>query len=184
MVANILATYRQSTMAERQQESGWYAAAHLFCQEVAESTGGRTTVRQVAGIVAAISPRLSWAKNMEYARLVVETGTAPLMFGNLRKAQRIAEGADPDLVLGGRKVRSFFDNILYPGTSDTVTIDRHAVDIAFGVAGNDESRKVLAHAGVYDTVSDAYRAVGRTLGIRPLQVQAITWVTHRRIKRG
>jgi hypothetical protein len=85
-------------------------------------------------------------------------------------------------VLGGRKVRSFFSNILEPDRSGAVTVDRHAVSVVFGFSLSDAQVKILERSGTYLLVASAYRAAARRLGVSPCQCQAVTWTVWRRLK--
>jgi hypothetical protein len=98
----------------------------------------------------------------------------------LRKADAIAAGADPLDVLGGRKVRSFYRNIV--GHTGHVTVDRHAVAIVAGRPLTDREGKVLERIGPYTYVAGAYRAAARRLGVAPTELQAVTWLVWRRLK--
>ena len=83
-------------------------------------------------------------------------------------------------MLGGRKVRSFYRNIL--GIDSAVTVDRHAVAIVYGRPLSDREIKLLERAGAYTVIASAYRAAARRLGIAPSTLQAVTWLAWRRLK--
>lgn len=155
----------------------WYSAAHTFCVGLAERYG--VSVDQAAGIVAALSPRVEWGLNMRLADELVRTGACKGLSGNVRKAQRILAGEAPLSVLGGNKVRSFYDNIARPDTSATVTIDRHAIDALLGTVGDDVSRKVLERVGVYEQASGIYRRAAALRSVPAHVMQAVCWVVWR-----
>ena len=110
-------------------------------------------------------------------------GAFPL---NIKKAQQIADGLAPFDVLGGNKVRSFFDNIAYPRTSLEVTIDRHALAVASGALWNDEElekvSRVLSNRTRYGFFAEAYCVAANESGVDRLTMQATTWITWRRLK--
>jgi hypothetical protein len=98
------------------------------------------------------------------------------------KALEIYDGADWRRVLKGPKERSFADNISNPKRSQAVTVDRHAVKVALGsIADRDKygPEMIIQRAGVYETISQAYRDAAKELGMLPLELQAITWLAER-----
>lgn len=188
MTRNLLDTIDHVVDGEWDSGLTWYSGrAAQVCADIisAARAGGRAiTFRQAAGILAALSPGTSWDDNCDGAIELAATGAGFYRQSddNNAKALAILNGAEPLTVLGGRKVRSFFANILNPHTSGAVTIDRHALAILFGRPLSERELKVLARRGVYTVAAGIYRAVARIYGIRPLQLQAITWVAWRRLK--
>lgn len=187
LTRNVLNVYRRAGDEAHTYGDEWYQTAHTFGVGLAERYD--LTVRNAIGVIAALSPSCGWERNLMLADMMVRTGDCTHMYGNaIEKARSILDGADPLDILGGDKVRSFFDNILNPVDSLAVTIDRHAFDAAVARIGNDKSRKVLAHGGrmipdvqgervtgVYRTLADAYRSAARIVGGRPHEVQAVVW---------
>ena len=187
LTRRIVACYRRASADAHAYGDEWYSAAFTFSTGLSERYG--ITVRQAVGVVAALSPSCAWDRNMLLADELLRTGDCSHMYGDaIRKARRIAAGEDPLDVLGGDKVRSFFHNILEWQTSEHVTVDRHAFDIAMGRETSDRERKVLETGGrrvadvcgehttgSYQLLADAYRSAARILGVRPHQVQAVTW---------
>lgn len=175
-VENIVTVARQATAAEIEAGATWYEDAHRIAREIAPS------VEVGAGVIAALSPRMPWDRNVALARKALTEGRASGSLGaNVRKADAILSGDHPLTVLGGDKVVSFFRNIVDP-SGDDVTIDRHAFDIAAGRSTDDKTRGALSRKGVYEAHVEAYREAGRRLGLTGAQVQAITWVVWRRKK--
>jgi len=185
---NIRKVYATATPEEITAGLAWYNVAHLFCIGLAEEYD--TDLDTAAGVVAAISPRLSWNLNLAYAERIFATGDAPLLGLSKGKALAILGGQTVGSVLqapkgkptSGQKVRAFYDNIRFTDDSTAVTIDRHAYDIAAGLEGSDATRKVLDRVGVYEEVANLYREVAAELDILPHQLQAITWIAWRRAK--
>ena len=170
----IVAMFRSANAEELAYGLTWYQDAHTFAAEVAQRHG--LTVRQVAGIIAALSPRTSWELNKVNAERLIATGDCPGLTLGRHRAQRIAfDAEDPADVLGGPKVRSFFDNLADPLNSEAVVIDRHAFDAVAGQVTNDHTRKQLDRKGEYQRVSDIYRSAAHVLGVQPHVVQAVVW---------
>ncbi len=182
-VDNILATYDGATKADIETGTYWYLDAHGIAKDIAHEH--RTTPAVVAGVIAALSPRLEWGANLNLAHRFIASGglqSGYLKVG-LAKAQRILDG-DPETIetiLGGPKVRAFYDNIATAGRSDRVTVDRHAIDIARGRHQTDMTRGSLT-VKQYEALADEYRTAARIIGggLFPAQLQAITWTAWRR----
>jgi hypothetical protein len=180
MVDRIDAIFAQATEAEVTQGLGWYYQAHSLADEIGRRAG--LDLEAGAGLMAALSPQCSWAENIARAWEAAETGAATGMGDQTRKAERILSDEDPGTVLGGRKVRSFYRNIVDPDQAGAVTVDRHAVSIVFGFSVDDRTVKVLERGGAYVLVASAYRTVARRHGMTPCQLQAVTWLVWRRLK--
>jgi len=177
-------TYLRASSETRTTGLGWYGVGHDLCRDMASTYG--VTTATAAGVVAAYSPQTGWADNIRLATTALEvaatTGRTDLIGGHTQdactKVSRILQGADPFTVLGGRKVRSFYPNLLYPHRSGPVTADRHFADMVFGRRGAAADR-VLELAGVYALITASCRTVARQLGLRPHDLQAIDWVQWR-----
>jgi hypothetical protein len=174
LVRNILAVYYRGTSAQYAQGMSWYQTAHDLALLV-----GKGDPVAGAGVIAALSANTGWGQNRKMAIALSETGEAKGLPLALRKAERILAGVNPELVLGnGRKTRSFFHNIAHPATSQAVTVDRHAYDIAVGQV-NGKDRRGLDVGKRYGIFEEAYREAAREVGILPSQLQAVTWVVWR-----
>jgi hypothetical protein len=170
--------YSLATDDEHSDGRQWYPAANAIARIVGDGLGIGT--EHGAGIVAALSPQCSWDENVVRALAFADGDSIGGLADGLRKAERIGAGEHPTAVLGGRKVRSFYANII--GNYNAVTVDRHAVAIVFGRPLSDREIKVLERPGPYSTIAAAYRSVARKLGIAPAELQAITWLAWRRLK--
>jgi hypothetical protein len=177
LAENILAVYRQANPAHQREGAVWYQTAHTFAVGLAKRYG--VSVEQAAGVIAALSPQLAWTLNERYADLICRTGDAPVLGRSKRNALAILDGANPLDVLRGPKTRAFFDNILRPDSSSVVTVDRFAHDIAVGEVFGERYRPTLERKGGYERIADAYRVAAESLGIPPLNLQAITWCAWR-----
>lgn len=180
LVKQIHAYYNLSTDQERVNGMNWYAKAYSDCAGLAHTYG--LPVNTVVGIVAALSPRNKWERNMVDAEQVIlhgEQATVCTFHANKTKAVRMINGEEPLDVLAGNKVRAFYNDILYHNTTPMVCVDSHAYAVATGY-GERIQVKVIPDDD-YALVSDAYTGLSQALCIRPCQLQAITWLTYRRI---
>lgn len=195
-VENIIDKYKQAKTEMVKGGHEWYSKAHDIANEL-----GKGNVHKGAGIIAALSPLSDWERNVSEAKELTKTGTvkSALLPANVEKARRIHEGEEPEKVLGGNKVKSFFHNISDPSNPHHVTIDRHAHDIAvgnpfIGAGGKGGVSKVanasgnkpmsedlgLSAMGRYKHFVHAYTTAAGELGVDiPHKVQATTWVQHR-----
>lgn len=191
---NITAAYRAASEQDRQDGREWYGRARVLAEEL-----DPRDIERAAAVIAVLSPRMHWHKNVELARYAYrhqcEDGMAcldvladwPGLKSNGRKALGILAGADPEDVVSGPKVRAFWRTICDPIDPRAVVVDRHALDVACGRVLDDETRgRILGRAGAYDTVCDLYRRAARILSkeygvsLSPAVVQATTWVYWRR----
>lgn len=189
MVRNIIDTVACATADEEHNGLTWYARAHAVAHDIGNRHGAN--VWQAAGVIAALSPQTPWHANIGYAVDAYANGADTIGHYDdaIRKADAIIGGAAPRNVLGGRKVRSFYVNIAEPTRHGRVTVDRHAVALAFygpdhghrWKSGPPVSPKLLERVGAYQYVAAAYRGAARVLGIAPHECQAIAWVTWRRL---
>lgn len=181
-VHNIMNKYKEASPEMVKGGHEWYERAHDVAAKV-----GKGDVEKGAGIIAALSPQTGWSRNVELSHRLVQTGHAEHTADNLQKAQRIQAGEHPMDVLGGHKVRSFYQNIADPSNPHPVTIDRHAHDIAVGIPFRGTSKATekagslgLSAIGRYQHFERSYKAASEQLGIEhPHKVQATTWVQHR-----
>ena len=180
-VDNILATFDSATSADIEIGKSWYLAANALAWEIDPMRPWNG-----AGVIAALSPRLRWDKNAAYARLAynlkgydisVVSNYIPTLGNSRNKALAMVNGAHVSEVLGkGLKTNAFWHNILNPYTSNEVTVDKHAFNIANGErTGYD----VVIKDKDYREIANLYREAARIAGIAPLHMQAITWVAWR-----
>lgn len=168
---NITRIYREASEMHKAEGLSWYEDAREFAATL------DSDVSRAAGVIAALSPMLSWTLNKKMAKAVYDGERRGCLSANIAKAVRIQGGESPLDVLSGNKVRSFYLNIMGIGGVETVTVDRHAISIYDGkptqrTIGNPE----------YRTIADAYVRAAKILSkesgrtILPCQVQAVTWV--------
>lgn len=104
---------------------------------------------------------------------------------NLVKANRIMEGEDVNDVLPRRtapKTNSFAANIADPGNSGPVTVDGRAHDIIADRLQPWKENRNIGSAALktgkptrYERMEQVYRTAADVAGIRPHEMQAVTW---------
>lgn len=186
-VKNILAVWAQATAEERIAGAEWYPRANAVCSHLA--TAHLRTLAEVCGVVAILSPRNRWERNLVDASLALAADGGPFVaatFGAQKaKAERLLSGEhqNPEDVLAiigaGPKTRAFFWCMHSPHSDQHVVIDGHAKNIAEG------RRRPLEESAVgrsaYPRLVAQYRDAAMLAGVSPVTLQATTWVTWRRI---
>lgn len=177
MVDRILVAWSESTDGQREQGAAWYGEACTVAATLAAQSGH--TVDAAAAVIAHLSPRTTWARNVSGATSLMLTGEAPGCMGaNVERARKALVSDDPIGTLGGPKTRSFALNIT--GDLDAVTVDVWALRVA---TGTDDTR-IINRKGGYDAVADAYREAARRAGVSPATMQATTWIVARNGRAG
>jgi len=186
---NILSVYNQADDVERASGMNWYANANNTAQFIADTH--ELPLRIVVGVIAALSPTNKWGRNIHDADHMCSTfvsggyveDTTPCTYKPMRdKAWSILTDMPEDdiamcSILNGPKITDFYMCIM---GHDTCVIDGHAWCIA-----NDDRRTMqevpFIGKKLRAELQDAYRVAGNAVGISAYQMQAITWVTWRRI---
>lgn len=98
----------------------WYTDARALVQGLAVVHQRRDET--VAGVIAALSQREQWRRNVRRADAALATGAATSgLRGSREKANRILAGEHPRDVLRGPKIRAFYRALL--GDDNAVVID-------------------------------------------------------------
>lgn len=175
---NIVRIYANASDFDMESGLHWYERTRAYCEHWALYFD--IPLPNVVGAYAVISPSLNKETNDKQLidMLIAHVGGLPFewlkvgVYGmrNKMKAKRCLEG---DLTaVGGDKVTRFYRNILGIGDDD-VTVDRWALRVAL----NDPT--IMDTQGMtkkqYEHVHAAYVAASETLGVKPLQCQAVTW---------
>jgi len=190
-VNNIKAVYLLATAQEKIDGANWYKSAHKIALNLADDYG--LTLQTVAGVMASLSPRNKWSRNVIDAENLIETFVRdPKSAVNIKvctfnknkeKALNILK-TDQDFytdsvrdILKGKKMIEFFNCIL--GVED-VCIDGHAYCI---FNGSRTSLKDVPSIGVKmrKEIKSDFKKAAAKFKISPAEMQAITWVAWRRI---
>ncbi len=189
--AKITAVYHLATTTDLLEGEAWYPTALRHAEALAAAHG--VTVIQAVGVIAALSPRNKWTRNLADAEALIRTyqvdpeaakAVKVCTFG-AGKAKALEILASPGLtaedlaaLLKGPKLREFAACIL--GDATEVCIDGHAYSIWLG------DRVTLAKvpsigAPLRREIKAAYREAAEALGIPAPELQAVTWCTWRRL---
>jgi hypothetical protein len=135
--------------------------------------------RAIAGMIAALSPQKTWTINVRLVLQVLRTRDGGQYKFQVKKAVAIADGADPLAVLKGPKERAFFECLFDPDHTQAVTVDGHAFSVWMGV--RIYVTRVRLSRRLYRIAAGDYQRAAKQVGLRPNQLQAITWLCHRRM---
>lgn len=188
-VRNILSVFDQATPNEKTYGLDWYFQANETAREIAKEFS--LPVPTVAGVIAVLSPNQTFDTTLRAARDVLSAVTRglepyeitiPAYTRNKEKAWALAQGGDRETYLRGLKVNAFYKNIVSPWTSTAVTVDGHAYSVWLGdrVSTHKVPSKIFRPKW-FGTISEDYVEASRLLTLKPWQVQAVTWVTWRRL---
>lgn len=205
---NVTRIFREASPEELATGRDWYARASRLADELAHSLPADHPhygdISRAAAVIAVLSPMLSWALNVRYARLAYELAVAPWGWSVMYLAEGIPvlkrnawkaglllnTDAPTDEIVKGPKVTAFWRTIADPTDPRAVVVDRHAIDVSLGRVTDDTTRgRVLGRKGAYGEVSQAYTRAARILSaelvagghlpITPAEVQAVTWTVWR-----
>ena len=172
LVRRILATFDRASKSDVESGARWYDDATALAIALSAHVDG--SLERAAAVVAALSPRTSWARNVAGATALLTVGpTAARRLGCIGRNVETAQRAKRDgfAAINGLKTSAFARNIA--GDREAVTVDVWAMR----VVGLDEN--LLSRVGAYDAVAHAYRLAARRRGVDPATMQATTWVVAR-----
>ena len=177
----------------------WYARALRFARMLVQAYDG-LTLGQAVGVIAALSPNNKWTRNCVDAEAMIKAwhmGADPMgvkvctFNPNKAKAAAILALTADDLetdtiaeILNGRKVVAFYRSIM--GDPDAVCVDGHAYAVWIGERIPTTQTPSIG-VKLYADIARAYQLVAKRsfnlcgVTLSPTQVQAVTWVTYRRL---
>jgi len=191
----IVAKFTLATSQEVQLGCDWYRSALNISGRIASKY--HLKVETVAGVIAALSPNNRWERNIIDAEAMIKCWSAGGTDDDVlavkvctytkmqEKALNILKGCDIVTTLNGPKIIEFFNCITNPLLND-VCIDGHAYSVWFGQR---LTMKQVPNIGkklrqqIKTDYVDACTFINEELNesYSPADIQAITWVTHKRI---
>jgi len=188
-VRNILKVYHRATSEDVANGLEWYDRAARYASIISNLSG--VNLNTVVGVMAALSPNNRWERNVKDTERMVWAWVKGEDLSDFKvscyntmkaKAWSILEDDltdDDDILtrLNGQKIRSFYSNIR---GLDEVTIDGHAYNIALGIRQGLTSDKTNMGKKLYREMQEAYVKAAKRVGVKPHELQAITWTTWKR----
>lgn len=157
----------------------WYGNAHDIVNIISARSG--LSIERVCAIVAVLSPRNKWSKNIADAIAVIfdDDDHGFSTYGrNVDKAYAILNGEPIVNHLKGQKVTRFYKLLLNPFDGHTVCIDTWSLMAALGFDVGDKRLNSFTPNN-YALIATAYRNVAKRHKLLPCQAQAIIWVVIR-----
>ncbi len=195
---NILGIWHLATSEEKLAGAEWYSTAHVEACRLAQTYNVPLVVS--VGVIAALSPNNRWERNLADAQNLIEaymrgddvTNVKVCTYHAMRaKAWAIlnlghqAIYNEVVIALHGRKITSFFENIMgedgWGAGEARCTIDGHARNIAYGERLTLTGGKFTIGKREYAALQELYREAAREVGVPAYVMQAVTWVTWRRM---
>jgi hypothetical protein len=195
---NITGILSLATEADIFEGKEWYARAHRFGVQLIAAYD--ITMGQAVGVIAALSPNNKWERNCADADRLInaylsdhDLSLTKVCTYNTNKQKAIdilsldTESLDSEAIvsiLNGRKITAFYRSIM--GDPNAVCVDGHAYSVFIGQRIPTTKTPNIGK-GLYETIQRAYCLVAdRSFEIcghklTPTQVQAVTWVTYRRL---
>ena len=162
----------RATPADMESGASWYADAREIAVTVAERMS--VSVETGAAIIAALSPRMPWTRNVTLALDMADGKPVRALGQSVRAAERAVslyrDGLDPLEALGGPKTNAFARNIA--GDMDAVTVDVWMCR----AAGLDSDAPTVVQ---YREISAATAVLAREYGMSPAAAQACIWTAVR-----
>ena len=192
----IVAKFTLATSQEVQLGCDWYPSAFKIACRISHKYGIRPEV--AAGVIAALSPNNRWERNIVDAEAIIKCwraggtrtdmlGVTCCTYGKMKaKAVDILTRDIPIVeILNGKKLIEFFNCITNLELND-VCIDGHAYSVWFGKRLTMKQVPAIGkklRATIKQDYRDATAFINEELGehYHASDIQAITWVTHKRI---
>ena len=187
-VKNIKAVYEQSTGKEYLDGVRWYREAKAKGQEIADRN--KVPLHIAVGVIAALSPTNKWERNIIDADSLIHH----FMIGGYMEDVNVStyntmklkawtilntmgDYEETAIILNGPKITDFYRCIM---GENVCVIDGHA----WCIANND--RRILQEVPnigkkLRVAMQEAYKEAGASDGLTAYEMQAITWLTWKRI---
>ncbi len=166
--ARLVTLYTSATAGQRASGDAWYATARATARTLAARHG--VSLATSAGVIAALSPRVTWRQNVRLADSVLGlTYERGAVRTNLAKARAIGcEGHAPLSVLSGPKVRAFYRAMMGDETAGVV-------DVWMVRAMRIRALTAKAYLAAVRAMARAAAIVGTTVA----RLQAVVWTVVR-----
>lgn len=188
-LGNIFQVYARADRWDRSNGMESYVRYHQILSELADDRFVESP--KAYAIFAALSPNSDYASNMlgtirmmdaYHSGSKLDSFSVNTYSNNKRKAWAICNAWKRPLeVLLAPKTRSFYLNILDPFDPKPVTIDGHMLGVWRLKRTTLKYGYVKITDQLYTEIAEDFRTVARVLGILPNQLQAICWLTWKRI---
>lgn len=166
----------------------WHAMWYQIESNWINENRGELEMYKACGIFAALSPQMSVERNKELFLQYLKQGKASHYGQLVRKCDDImtAENEEEVLeILNGNKISSFYLNLLHPNKETRVTIDRHAIACMTQKVDDVKALEDGQYSMTdkqYASFEQVFKDISEELNLCAHQVQAITWVSYRKLR--
>lgn len=177
-VNQIEKVYLQATEKEIKDGRNWYNDAYKFAVNTANKYG--LTTKQICQLISLLSPQKKWAQNkIDVIRIIEEVDTESI-FSCQRTLEECRQVINSNWTIPTNRTKTykFALCIEFAGRIDIAVIDRHAIKIAFGQYS---AKPIGITPKRYSEAEEAYKILSDKYEMYAAQMQAITWVTYKRI---
>jgi acyl-homoserine lactone acylase PvdQ len=160
----------KATPADIEAAKAWYSEASELALSLT-AIDPDMSFDQAACVIAALSIRQTWKKNVEYAILFALGETPPVMGAIVNILDNIMGADDPYSAMNGDKTNSFARNIA--GDMEAVTLDVWMIR----AAGMDSTKSL--NKTQYREMSAILKDEALEYGMLPAVFQALVWIVIR-----
>lgn len=174
---NLNQLYKEANKSDIKSGKNWYLTAHQICLKLQEDNKNIFTLEQIAGVIAALSPRNKWERNILDASNVlraVRLNKSPeavkvcTFNKNKQKAFNIAKGLE-QIKPSSKKTFAFVNNIARLD-ANFVTIDLWHLRACFGA-----TIESGLTPKVYDQLQEITIEEAQKNNIDGFKFQAVIW---------
>lgn len=186
--ANIEKWFRLADDVDRREGAQAYIRYRIVMESFVERFG--YPLETTVAAFVALSPNTDYLSNLRSLVSVLhglrngiphDEITVSTYNHNKRRAISYLLGEAPFVAPArGRKILSFYDNILYPLTSNRVTVDGHM--IAIWRDENLTMKEATVRPREYDAVEAEVRRLAFYHQMVPCEMQAVLWFTRKRVQ--
>lgn len=156
--------YHDAPRDVRKAGERWYARAKREARQLAKRYD--VSVEQAAAVIAVLSQRQRWQRNLELAEQALAGERVTGIFAHQRvKLELLSMGEPPADVLRGPKITAFYHAIM--GDMNSVVLDTWMLDTM--------NRPQGVTAKQYERLAEMLRAQAADAGVAPAVFQAVVW---------
>jgi hypothetical protein len=187
ILTNLENWYKEATQGEIEAGMSWYKEAQDFVKDLSKRSG--IDEYRVAGVVSALSPNNKWERNKIDAETVVKAhqiGIEPESVkvctynANKQKAFKILQG-ETEITAKSPKTHAFAMNVGL-NSPDHITVDKwHLRACVTAPSDGIQDCTESCTAVQYRRVESLTAQLAKDLGYKGYELQAIIWVTIKRV---
>lgn len=187
-MSNLLKVYEQADEIDHEEGRLAFIRYHDLMQTIADKY--RFTLQQTTGAFSALSPNNDYIGNLRSLVSVlhgiregwtVDDVQVSTYRACLHRAWEFAQDADFLTYTKGPKTRAFYQNIIDPQDATPVVVDGHMLSAYIGERMRMTKAVRVFREYSYDDIAHEVRKLAFRLCIVPCQLQAIIWMTWKRI---